>query len=313
MGESLKRYLADRKLRFVTASPGEKLLHFAIGFAMALTVFAVVLIVGYILIKGLGHISWSFLTTSYKPGLGQTGILPMVLSTLLLVLLSVLISTPVGIAAAIYLSEYAREGRLVNAIRFATECLAAIPSILYGLFGYALFVVALGFRYSILSAALTLAVMVLPIVMRNTEEALHTVPRSVREASYALGAGKLTTILRMVLPSSIAGILTGTVLSIGRIVGETAAVIYTMGTSPKFPTGIFSSGRTLPVHVYLLSKEGLDVNQAFATAAVMLILVALLNALSGWCAKALTPEGRARRQEKKEARQLRQEQDKRQR
>ena len=165
--------------------------------------------------------------------------------------------------------------------------------------------VALNLRYSVLSAALTLAVMVLPIVMRNTEEALHAVSNSVREASYALGAGKLITILRMVLPSSIAGILTGTVLSIGRIVGETAAVIYTMGTSPKFPAGIFSSGRTLPVHVYLLSKEGLDTGQAFATAAVLLILVALLNALSGWSAKALTPEGRMKRQERRENRQAR--------
>lgn len=291
-----------RKSRFVTASLVEKLLYFCIGLAAFITLASVILIVGYILLKGLGHISWDFLTSPYKPGLGQEGILPMILSTLLLVLLSVLISTPIGIAAAIYLSEYARGGRVVDAIRFATECLAAIPSILYGLFGYALFVVALNLRYSVLSAALTLAVMVLPIVMRNTEEALKAVPSNVREASYALGAGKLTTILRMVLPSSIAGILTGTVLSIGRIVGETAAVIYTMGTSPKFPQGILSSGRTLPVHVYLLSKEGLDTGQAFATAAVLLIMVALLNALSGWSAKALTPEGRARRQEKKEER-----------
>jgi phosphate ABC transporter, permease protein PstA len=288
------------RTRFITSNWQQRLLLFVLYLCTALTALSILLVVGYILVKGLGGITWTFLTTPYQPGLGMTGILPMILSTLLLVALTVLIATPIGIAAAIYLSEYSRGGKLIEGIRFAIECLSAIPSILYGLFGYALFVVGLNLRYTILSAAFTLAIMVLPIVIRNTEEALHSVPKAMREGSYGLGAGKLTTILRMVLPCSIGGIVTGVVLAVGRIVGETAAVIYTMGTSPKMPMGFLSSGRTLPVHVYLLSKEGLNISQAFSSAAILLILVAIINALSNWTAHALTPIGRAERQARRE-------------
>lgn len=288
------------KNRFVCANWREKILYLFIALCLLITSAVVVIVIGYILIKGIPHISLDFLTKSYRPGLGETGIWPMIQTTLLLVVVTVAIAMPIGIAAAVYLHEYSPKGRWVDWIRFATECLTGIPSILYGLFGFALFVTVLQFNYTILSGALTLSVMVLPIIMRTTEEALASVPNALREASYALGAGKLTTIVKMVLPSAVGGILTGAVLSVGRIVGETAAVIYTVGTAAGAVKGVLSPGRTLAVHVYMLTKEGTDVNQAFAAAAVLLILVLVINRFAGWIAGVLSPQERAEREEKRE-------------
>jgi phosphate transport system permease protein len=255
----------------------DKLLLGLTWFSTLITVAALVWILAYILIKGISHIDWTFLTTIYKPVKGYTGILPMIVSTLMLIGLTLVISTPVGIGSAIYLVEYSRPGRLVNTIRFATETLSGIPSILYGLFGFIFFVAALQLKYSILSGALTLSIMVLPTVVRTTEEALKAVPDSYREGSLALGASKLRTISRVILPCAIPGILTAVILSIGRIVGETAAVYLTAGYVPNIPSSIMRSGRTLSVHLYTLAKEGISFEQAYATATILVIIVAIIN------------------------------------
>ena len=253
-----------------------------------ITVAVLVWILAYIVINGVTHINWSFLTTIYKPVKGLTGIFPMIVSTLMIICVTVIISTPVGICSAIYLVEYSKPGRLVSTIRFATETLAGIPSIIYGLFGFIFFVVALQLKYSILSGALTLSIMVLPTVIRATEEALKSVPDMYREGSLALGAGKLTTISRVILPCAIPGILTAVILSIGRIVGETAAVYLTAGYVPTIPSSIFRSGRTLSVHLYTLAKEGISFEQAYATATVLVIIVAVLNFIATRAAGKLT-------------------------
>ena len=261
------------------------LLKIAIYFCAALVLCALVGIIGYILVEGIPHLSWDMFTTEYKPGIGLYGIKTMIVSTLLLVVTTLVIVTPIGICAAIYLNEYAKKGRMLNIGRFATESLAGIPSILYGLFGYAMFVVFFGLKYSILSGALTLAVMCLPVVVRNTEEALSSVPDSYREGSLALGAGKLRTIVKVVLPNAMNGILTSVILSIGRIVGETAAIIYTMGSSVSMPDGIMSAGRSLSVHLYFLAKEGISFDSAFAVAVVLVVVVAIINQLATLAAK----------------------------
>ena len=233
----------------------------------------------YILSNGISHITWDFLTTAYKGK--DHGILPMIITTLYIVLISVLISTPIGICSSIYLTEYSRPGKIVNLIRFATESLAGIPSIIYGLFGFVFFVVALKMRFSILSGSLTLSIMVLPTIIRTTEEALKSVPIAYREGSLALGATKLWTITRVVLPSAIPGILTAVILSIGRIVGETAALVFTAGTATQgLNVAITDTSRTLSVHLYMLAKEGLSLNETFATATVLIIMVAIINFLA---------------------------------
>ncbi|MCX8131133.1 MAG: phosphate ABC transporter permease PstA [Clostridia bacterium] len=235
----------------------------------------------YIISKGITQINWDFISTVYKPGKDLHGVFPMIISTLYLVSLTIVISTPIGICAAIYLVEYSKPGKVLNIIRFATETLAGIPSIIYGLFGYIFFVVILHFRFSLLSGALTLSIMVLPTIIRTTEEALKAVPVSYKEGSLALGATKLTTIVKVILPCAISGILTAVILSIGRIVGETAAVYLTFGYAPNIPSNLMKSGRTLSVHLYQLAKEGLSFEQAFATAAVLVVVVAFINFLAG--------------------------------
>ena len=198
-------------------------------------------------------------------------------------------AVPFGISAAIFLVEYAKRGnKFVEVIRLTTETLQGIPSIVYGLFGMLFFVNTCKWGFSILAGAFTLAIMVLPLILRSTEEALKSVPDSYREGSFGLGAGKLRTVFRIVLPSAIPGILAGVILAIGRIVGETAALIYTAGTVAKVPENVLSSGRTLAVHMYNLSSEGLYMNQAYATAVVLLVLVVVINTLSGMIAKRIT-------------------------
>lgn len=265
----------------------DKILLALTWFCSFVTVAVLVWILSYIVINGISHINWSFLTTIYKPVKGLTGIYPMIISTLMLIAVTVIISTPIGICAAIYLVEYSKPGKLVNIIRFATETLAGIPSIIYGLFGFIFFVVALKLKYSILSGALTLSIMVLPSVIRSTEEALKAVPDSYREGSLALGASKLKTVLRVVLPCAIPGILTAVILSIGRIVGETAAVYLTAGYVPGIPSSIMRSGRTLAVHLYTLAREGISFEQAYATATILVIIVAIINFIATRSAKRL--------------------------
>ena len=219
----------------------------------------------------------------------NASVVPALINTIVMTILSLLIAVPFGIFSAIFLVEYAGKGnKFIEVIRLTTETLSGIPSIVYGLFGMLFFVTALHWGMSLLAGACTLVIMVLPLIMRTAEEALKAVPDSYREGSFGLGAGKLRTVFRIVLPSAIPGILAGVILAIGRIVGETAALIYTAGTVAKVPENVLSSGRTLAVHMYNLSSEGLYMNQAYATAVVLLVLVVVINTLSGMIAKRIT-------------------------
>ena len=276
------------KQRFTKRRIVDGILTAAAWLSAFVTVAILVWILVYIVSKGISHINWTFLTTIYRPVKDMFGILPMIVSTVEIILITLLIAVPIGICSAIYLVEYSKPGRLVNMIRFATETLAGIPSIIYGLFGFIFFVIALQLKYSILSGALTLSIMVLPTVIRSTEEALKSVPDSYREGSLALGASKLKTVFRVVLPTAIPGILTAIILSIGRIVGETAAVYLTAGYVPNIPKSIMHSGRTLSVHLYSLAKEGISFEQAYATATILVIIVALINFIAARSARRLS-------------------------
>lgn len=250
-------------------------------------VFAVLLLVGiiiYVLIRGLGSVSWSFLTTVTSVRKGTVGIAGNIVNTVMIVLLTMLIATPVGVGAAVYLNEYAKPGKLVSVIEFATETLSGIPSIIFGLFGMMFFGQALGLGYSLITGALTLILMVLPLITRNTQEALKTVPNSYRHGAVGLGAGKWYTIRTILLPSAMPGIITGVILAIGRIVGESAALLFTAGSAKALPKTlaalfpkIFQSGGTMTIQLYLSATSEGDFNTAFGIAVVLLILVFLIN------------------------------------
>lgn len=278
-----------------TRRPGDKVLAFCIYLAAALTVCILVGIIGYILVKGVPHISWSFLSTSFSAlDEGRNGILPMIINTLYIVVITLLIVTPIGIASAIYLTQYARQGKLVKTIRFTTEVLSGVPSIVFGLFGYTVFCVMMGMGYSILAGCLTMTICILPTIVRTTEESLLAVPESYKEGALALGAGKTRVVLGMVLPCAMPGILTAVILGMGRIVGESAALLFTSGIATNMPDGVLShvmsSGRTLTLHLYQTATEATDpaaFQIAYATAAVLLILVFILNRLAGLLSRVL--------------------------
>ena len=278
-----------------TRRPGDKALAFCIYLAAALTVCILVGIIGYILVKGVPHISWSFLSTSFSAlDEGRNGILPMIINTLYIVVITLLIVTPIGIASAIYLTQYARQGKLVKTIRFTTEVLSGVPSIVFGLFGYTVFCVMMGMGYSILAGCLTMTICILPTIVRTTEESLLAVPESYKEGALALGAGKTRVVLGMVLPCAMPGILTAVILGMGRIVGESAALLFTSGIATNMPDGVLShvmsSGRTLTLHLYQTATEATDpaaCQIAYATAAVLLILVFILNRLAGLLSRVL--------------------------
>ncbi|MBO5154758.1 MAG: phosphate ABC transporter permease PstA [Eubacterium sp.] len=247
-------------------------------FAAVLTVLVLGFLIVYILVKGVPHLTPELFAWEYNSE--NVSMLPAIINTLEMTVLTLLVAIPFGIGSAIYLVEYASsKNRFVPVVRMTAETLTGIPSIVYGLFGMLFFNSLFGI--SMLSGALTLAIMVLPVIMRTTEEALLAVPKNYREGSFGLGAGKLRTIFKIVLPAAMPGIFSGIVLSIGRIVGETAALIYTAGTFTKAASSVFNSGRTLSVHMYLLSKEGLNTDQAYATAVVLLVLVIIINFISG--------------------------------
>jgi phosphate transport system permease protein len=244
-------------------------------------------IIGYILTKGIPNITLKLFEWEYTSQ--NVSLTPAIINTVIITVLSLLIAAPLGIFSAIYLIEYAKRGnRLIEIIRITTETLAGIPSIIYGLFGLLFFVTAMRWGFSILAGAFTLSVMILPIIIRTTEEALKAVPDSYREGSFALGANKLRTVFRIVLPSAMPGVLAGIILGIGRIVGETAALIYTAGTVAEVSKNLFSSGRTLSVHMYALASEGLYIDQAYATATILLIVVVGINWLSRSIARKIT-------------------------
>lgn len=253
----------------------------------AVVTFAVLLfLLGYILWKGIPHLKLSLFSFRYTSE--NVSMLPAIINTVLMTAMALVIAVPFGVFSAVYLAEYAnKKNKFVEIIRLTTETLAGIPSIVYGLFGMLFFVTALKWGYSLIAGALTLSIMVLPSIMRTTEEALRAVPDSYREGSFGLGAGKLRTIFCIVLPSAMPGILSGIILAIGRIVGETAALIYTAGTVAQVPSSIFGSGRTLAVHMYNLSSEGFHINEAYGTAVVLVILVIGINSLSSTAAKRL--------------------------
>ena len=275
---------AKQKMKSYAGNPLSLILAALVGLSALITVLTLVFIIGYILIKGIPNLSLDLFQLEYNSE--NVSMFPSIINTICMTVLSLLIAGPLGILAAVYLVEYAKKGnKLVSVIRITAETLTGIPSIVYGLFGMLFFVTTLKWGFSMLAGAFTLAIMVLPVIMRTTEEALLSVPDMYREASFGLGAGKLRTIFVVILPSAVPGILSGVILSIGRIVGETAALMYTAGTVAELPSSVMSSTRTLSVHMYALSNEGLYINQAYATAVVLLLIVLFINWVSGRIAR----------------------------
>lgn len=284
---AIRRGLGRLFQRLLDQRTVSRVLKFLVRFAAALTCFVLVFLVGYILFKGVPHLSPSLFAWEYTSE--NVSLTPALINTLLMILLALAVSLPLGIGAAIYLTEYTGRGnKLVSLIRITAETLSGIPSIVYGLFGMLFFMTALKLKLSLISGAMTLSIMVLPTILRTTEEALLAVPESYREGSFGLGAGRLRTVWKIVLPSALPGIFAGVILAMGRIVGESAALIYTAGTVAKVPDSLFSSTRTLAVHMYALSSEGLYIDQTYATAVVLLLIVVGINALSSRLAKSIT-------------------------
>lgn len=265
----------------------DNFLSFLLYLSSFVTVGLLVLIVGFIFVNGIKGINLSYIFSDYSAS-GDGGILPMIVSTVYMVLISIGIATPIGILSAIYLHEYAKKGKIVEIIRFATECLAGIPSIIYGLFGGIFFVVTLKMQYSIIAGALTVSIIILPVIIRTTEEALKTVPNEFREGSLAMGATKFQTLYKVILPSALSGILSGVILSIGRVIGESAAILLTAGTVASMPSSIFDSARTLTVHSYLLTKEMGDIRGAASVGVVLIVIVLILNTSTKLIAKKLS-------------------------
>ena len=269
-----------QKAKSYLKTPGSLLVMLLVMFSAIITFTVLIFLIVYILVHGVPYLKPSLFSLHYNSE--NASLMPALINTVIMTFFSLLIAVPLGIFSAIFLVEYAKRGnRFVNVIRLTTETLQGIPSIVYGLFGMLFFVTTCHWGF-------TLAIMILPLIMRSTEEALKAVPDSYREGSFGLGAGKLRTVFRIVLPSAIPGILAGVILAIGRIVGETAALIYTAGTVAKVPGSLLGSGRTLAVHMYNLASEGLYMDQAYATAVILLVLVVLINTLSGVVAKKLT-------------------------
>lgn len=284
---AINKVTLSQRLREYKRKPLSLVMYLVVLIAAALSVLALVFLIVYILVMGVPNLTPDLFAWEYNSN--NVSCMPAIINTVIITLLTLVIAVPFGIGAAIYLAEYAKRGnKLVKLIRTMAETLAGIPSIVYGLFGMLCFVTAFHWGYSILAGAFTLSIMVLPTIMRTTEEALIAVPDSYREGSYGLGAGKLRTIVRTILPSAMPGILAGVILAIGRIVGETAALIYTAGSTTGLVDGVMSSGRTLAIHMYMLANEGLHTNQAWGTAVVLLVLVLGVNTLSSFIAKKLS-------------------------
>ena len=268
--------------------PFSLLLRILVILSAIITAGVVLFLIGYILYHGVPNLAMPGLF-SWKFTAENQSMLPAIINTVIMIALTLMLAVPIGVFAAIYLVEYSKRGnRFVKIIRVTAETLSGIPSIVYGLFGYIVFVITLGWSFTLLSGVITMAIMILPLIMRTTEEALMAVPDSFREGSFGLGAGRLRTVFRIVLPSSVPGILSGVILAIGRIVGESAALIFTSGTNPVVPKSLFSSASTLSVHLYTLLNEGRYTDQAYATAVVLLIVVIIINALSSVVAKKLS-------------------------
>ncbi|MGN0153022.1 MAG: phosphate ABC transporter permease PstA [Lachnospiraceae bacterium] len=276
-----------QKMRTYKRQPLSLFLLILVVTSAVITVGVLLFLIGYILVNGIPNIKPELFEWEYNTE--NVSMLPSIINTLYMTGLTLLMAVPVGVFSAIYLVEYAKRGnKLVNIVRVTTETLQGIPSIVFGLFGYLMFCIGLKWGYTLLAGAITLAIMVLPVIMRTTEEALLAVPDSYREGSFGLGAGRLRTVFKIVLPTAMPGIFSGIILAIGRIVGETAALIFTAGTVATAATGLFDSTRTLAVHMYCLLSEGLYMDQAYATAVILLVMVLAINAFSSFIAKKFT-------------------------
>lgn len=285
--EAINRQTWKQRMKSYKRTPLSFVLFLLVCISAVITVGVLAMLIGYILIRGIPNLNPSLFAWNYNTE--NVSMMPALINTILMVLLSLVIAAPAGIASAVYLVEYAKRGnRFVEVIRLTTETLQGIPSIVYGLFGALFFVKALDWGLSLLSGAFTLAIMILPLIMRTTEEALKSVPDSYREGSFGLGAGRVRTVFRIILPTAIPGILAGIILAIGRIVGESAALIFSAGTIAAVPGSVFDSARTLSVHMYCLYSEGLYTDQAAATAVILLLIVIAINWISNFVAKRIT-------------------------
>lgn len=255
----------------------QRIVVFALWTLAILTICILLFIIAYVLAQGIPNVSWSFLSESPRRMGREGGVFPIIVGTLVVTGLAVIIAAPVGVMTAIYLTEYTREGKLTTIIRFGADCLAGIPSIIFGLFGFVFFVIVLGMGFSVISGAMTLALMVLPTLIRTSEEAIRAVPQAYRDVSYGLGSSRWQMVVRVVLKSALPGICTGIVLSIGRCVSETAAVMLTAGSALRLPQSLLDSSRTMSLHFYILSREGISMPKAFATASVLILAILVIN------------------------------------
>jgi phosphate transport system permease protein len=246
------------------------------------TIAVMVLILFQVLREGLPSLSLRFFLDSPKDMGREGGILPTIIGTVALTAVAILVATPLGVGTAVFLREYTRESRISQAIRFGTDCLAGVPSIIFGLFGFVFFVIYLKMGWSILSGGLTVAAMILPTIISTSEEAIKSIPPSYREVSYSLGGTKWQTVIHAILPSALPGIFTGIILAVGRSIGETAAVILTAGSSLVMPTSLFSPIRTMSVHFYILAREGISMKMAYETGAALILLVLIINIIANW-------------------------------
>ena len=271
----------------------ERAVVIAMWIMAAVTVGVLLFIIAYILVQGVPYITWGFLTEAPASMGRKGGIFPMIVGTLAVSGLAVVIAAPIGVATAVYLTEYTREGRLTAVIRFGADCLAGIPSIIFGLFGFVFFAITLGMGLSVISGALTLALMVLPTIIRTSEEAIRAVPYAYREVSYGLGSTRWQMVTCVVLRSALPGIGTGVVLSLGRSISETAAVMLTAGSALGLPSSLFDSSRTLALHFYILSREGISMPNAYATASVLVVAILGINLLAYWLMQRFIAKGGA--------------------
>lgn len=275
--ERIKRALSHGKNGRINKDLSNKIMLGVFRAAAYITTLVLVAIIAYVVINGLPHISLEFIFGWPQGVNAEGGIWPTIVSTVYVTALAMLICTPIAVLAAVYLAEYAKQGKVVELIRYAADALASVPSIVMGLFGYALFVEAMGLGLSMVSAALALALLMLPIVMRTTEEAIRAVPRYIRWGAYGLGATKWQVVSKIVLPSAFGRIATGIVLAIGRAIGETAVVLYTMGQAINLPISPLDSGRPMTVHLYLLANDGINMNAAYGTALLLMVIILAFN------------------------------------
>ena len=283
--ERIKRALSHGKAGRISKDTSNKVMLGVFRAAAYITTLVLVAIIAYVVINGLPPISPDFIFGWPEGVNAEGGIWPTIVSTIYVTALAMLICTPIAVLAAVYLAEYAKQGRLVNIIRYAADALASVPSIVMGLFGYALFVEAMGLGLSMLSAAMSLALLMLPIVMRTTEEAIRAVPRYIRWGAYGLGATKWQVVSKIVLPSAFGRIATGIVLAIGRAIGETAVVLYTMGQAINMPVTPLDSGRPMTVHLYLLANDGINMNAAYGTALLLMVIILAFNLFSRYLSR----------------------------